>query len=142
MSEPIPSAKSAGQLNDEMLSSMRAPTWRWHLLAFALGAVVAWGLYAFTYQVMTGMNVTGKNRPVMWGFYITSFVFWVGLSHSGTMVSAILRQDQAAGFQARMADAQAAVARSKISSTATGAPRMTTRASLTYASASNPRGSW
>jgi len=88
-------AKSAKQLNDEMLSSMRAPTWRWHLLAFALGAVVAWGLYAFTYQMMTGMNVTGKNRPVMWGFYITSFVFWVGLSHSGTMVSAILRLSQA-----------------------------------------------
>ncbi len=57
--------------------------------------MVAWGLAAFTYQVMTGMSVTGKNRPVMWGFYITSFVFWVGLSHSGTMVSAILRLSQA-----------------------------------------------
>ncbi len=41
------------------------------------------------------MSVTGKNRPVMWGFYITGFVFWVGLSHSGTMVSAILRLSQA-----------------------------------------------
>jgi len=87
--------KSATQLNDEMLSSMRAPTWRWYLLAFVLGAVVAWGMYAFTYQMMTGMSVTGKNRPVMWGFYITGFVFWVGLSHSGTMVSAILRLSQA-----------------------------------------------
>ncbi len=89
------SAKSAGQLNDELLSSMRPPTFRWYLLAFFLGAVVAWGLAAFTYQVMTGMSVTGKNRPVMWGFYITGFVFWVGLSHSGTMVSAILRLSRA-----------------------------------------------
>jgi molybdopterin-containing oxidoreductase family membrane subunit len=95
MSEPTPAAKSAGQLNDEMLSSMRPPTFRWYVLAFFLGAVVAWGLAAFTYQVMTGMSVTGKNRPVMWGFYITGFVFWVGLSHSGTMVSAILRLSRA-----------------------------------------------
>jgi molybdopterin-containing oxidoreductase family membrane subunit len=74
---------------------MRPPTFRWYVLAFFLGAVVAWGLAAFTYQMMTGMSVTGKNRPVMWGFYITGFVFWVGLSHSGTMVSAILRLSKA-----------------------------------------------
>lgn len=88
-------AKSVSQLNDELLSSLRAPTRRWYLLAFVLGAVVAWGLFAFTWQVTHGMYVTGKNRPVMWGFYITGFVFWVGLSHSGTMVSAILRLSQA-----------------------------------------------
>jgi molybdopterin-containing oxidoreductase family membrane subunit len=87
--------KTAKQSNDEMLSSMRPPTFRWYILAFFLGAVVAWGLAAFTYQVTTGMSVTGKNRPVMWGFYITGFVFWVGLSHSGTMVSAILRLSRA-----------------------------------------------
>jgi len=87
--------KTAGQLNDELLSSLRPPTRRWYLLAFFLGAVVAWGLFAFTWQVTHGMYVTGKDRPVMWGFYITGFVFWVGLSHSGTMVSAILRLSRA-----------------------------------------------
>lgn len=87
--------KNAGQLNDELLSSLRPPTRRWYLLAFFLGAVVAWGLFAFTWQVTHGMYVTGKDRPVMWGFYITGFVFWVGLSHSGTMVSAILRLSRA-----------------------------------------------
>ncbi len=96
MSEPtLPAAKSAGQLNDELLSSLRPPTRRWYLLAFCLGAVVAWGLAAFIWQLTHGMYVTGKNRPVMWGFYITGFVFWVGLSHSGTMVSSILRLSQA-----------------------------------------------
>jgi Ni/Fe-hydrogenase subunit HybB-like protein len=97
MSEPehALAAKSAGQLNDEMLSSMRTPTWRWYGLAFFLGAVVAWGISAFTYQVMTDLSVTGLDRPVMWGIYIANFVFWVGLSHSGTMVSAILRLSQA-----------------------------------------------
>ncbi len=95
MSEHTLAAKSAGQLNDEMLSSMRPPTWRWYGLAFFLGVVVAWGLAAFTYQVMTDLSVTGLDRPVMWGIYIANFVFWVGLSHSGTMVSAILRLSQA-----------------------------------------------
>jgi len=96
MSEPtIFIVKNAEQLNDEMLSSMRPPTWRWYGLAFFLGVVVAWGLYAFTYMVTTDLSVTGLDRPVMWGIFIVNFVFWVGLSHSGTMVSAILRLSQA-----------------------------------------------
>lgn len=88
-------AKSAEQLNDELLSSMKTPTLRWYLLVAALSAVVALGMFAFSYQVATGMSVTGKNRPVMWALYITPFVFWVGMSHSGTMVSAILRLSHA-----------------------------------------------
>jgi Ni/Fe-hydrogenase subunit HybB-like protein len=95
MSEHALAAKSAGQLNEEMLSSLRPPTWQWYGLAFFLGAVVAWGLAAFTYQMITDLSVTGLDRPVMWGIYIANFVFWVGLSHSGTMVSAILRLSQA-----------------------------------------------
>ncbi len=96
MSEPgLPGAKSAGQLNDEMLSSIRTPTWKWYGLALFLGAVVAWGLAAFSYQMYTDMSCTGLDRPVMWGFYIVNFVFWIGLSHSGTIVSAILRLCQA-----------------------------------------------
>jgi len=96
MSEPgIPDVKSAGQLNDEMLSSIRTPTWKWYGLALFLGAVVAWGLAAFSYQMCTDMSCTGLDRPVMWGFYIVNFVFWIGLSHSGTIVSAILRLCQA-----------------------------------------------
>ncbi len=87
--------KSATQLNDELLSSLRTPTWKWYGLALFLGAVVAWGLAAFSYQMYTDMSVTGLDRPVMWGVYIVNFVFWIGLSHSGTMVSAILRLCQA-----------------------------------------------
>jgi Ni/Fe-hydrogenase subunit HybB-like protein len=95
MSEHALSAKSTGQMHDEMFSSLRTPTWRWYGLAFILGAVVAWGISAFAYQMLTDLSVTGLDRPVMWGLYIVNFVFWVGLSHSGTMVSAILRLSQA-----------------------------------------------
>ncbi|OGU03283.1 MAG: polysulfide reductase [Geobacteraceae bacterium GWC2_55_20] len=90
-----PKTLQTNKINDDLLSSLRPPTLRWYLLALLLGAVVAWGLAAFTWQLTHGMYVTGKNRPVMWGFYITGFVFWVGLSHSGTMVSSILRLSMA-----------------------------------------------
>lgn len=91
---PAPS-KSARSINDELLSSLRPPTRSWYALVLFLGLLVAWGLGAFGWQASHGMYVTGKNRPVMWGFYITGFVFWVGLSHSGTMVSSILRLSKA-----------------------------------------------
>jgi Ni/Fe-hydrogenase subunit HybB-like protein len=95
MPEHPATAKSDSRMNDEMLSSLRPPTLRWYALAAFLGGVVALGLYAFTHQMLTGMSVTGLDRPVMWGLYIINFVFWVGLSHSGTMVSAILRLSRA-----------------------------------------------
>ena len=43
------------------------------------------------YQMYYGIGVTGINWPVFWGFYITNFVFWIGISHAGTLISAILR---------------------------------------------------
>ena len=93
--EPEPAARSAQAVNDALLSSMRPPTLRWYALVLFLGALVAWGLFAFGWQVSHGMYVTGLDRPVMWGIYIVGFVFWVGLSHSGTMVSSILRLSKA-----------------------------------------------
>ena len=53
-------------------------------------ALIALGVVAFAYQVHHGMGVTGLNNPVGWGVYITTFVFWVGIAHSGTLISAIL----------------------------------------------------
>ena len=38
-----------------------------------------------------GFGMTGINSPIFWAFYITNFVFWIGISHAGTLISAILR---------------------------------------------------
>ena len=65
------------------------------LLIFVLVSTVLWGLYAYVTQFRLGLAVTGLNRPVYWGFYITNFVFFVGISHAGTLISAILRLCQA-----------------------------------------------
>ena len=42
-----------------------------------------------------GVGVTGLNRPVFWGAYMVNFVFFIGISHAGIMISAILRLTQA-----------------------------------------------
>jgi molybdopterin-containing oxidoreductase family membrane subunit len=60
-----------------------------------LAVVVLIGLIAFGNMLIHGLAVTGLNRPVMWAFLITNFVFWVGISHAGVMISAILRLSQA-----------------------------------------------
>jgi molybdopterin-containing oxidoreductase family membrane subunit len=64
-------------------------------VALALAAVVAWAMFAYGWQLWHGLGVTGLNRPVYWGIYITNFVFFIGVSHAGTLISAILRLCQA-----------------------------------------------
>jgi Ni/Fe-hydrogenase subunit HybB-like protein len=78
-------------LYHELSRSNLPATRRWFLGTGILVLVVLWGLGCFIYMMKTGMGVTGLNRPVFWGAYIASFVFWIGLSHSGTLISAILR---------------------------------------------------
>jgi len=56
-----------------------------------LVAVILWGVFAYQYQYRHGLGVTGLARPVFWGVYITNFVFFIGISHAGTLISAILR---------------------------------------------------
>ncbi len=56
-----------------------------------LGSIVLCGAAAWLYQLYFGIGVAGINWPVFWGFYLTNFVFWIGISHAGTLISAILR---------------------------------------------------
>ena len=42
------------------------------------------------YQIATGIGTWGLNRTVGWAFDITNFVFWIGIGHAGTLISAIL----------------------------------------------------
>ncbi|MHB1343571.1 MAG: NrfD/PsrC family molybdoenzyme membrane anchor subunit [Thermoleophilia bacterium] len=78
-------------LDHRVFRAMQSLGIRYLLLVGFLATVVAIGAVGFGWQIYQGIGVTGKNRPVFWGFYITSFVFWIGISHAGTLVSAILR---------------------------------------------------
>ncbi len=59
----------------------------------ALGAsasLMSWGLGCILYTMLNGIGVWGLNNPIGWGWDITNFVFWVGIGHAGTLISAIL----------------------------------------------------
>ncbi|HSF22971.1 MAG TPA: NrfD/PsrC family molybdoenzyme membrane anchor subunit, partial [Blastocatellia bacterium] len=79
------------KIDQDLLRPLVNTGWGWYITVGLSGAVVLAALGAFTYQVSSGIGVWGINRPVMWAFDITSFVFWIGISHAGTLISAILR---------------------------------------------------
>ena len=62
-----------------------------YLTLSLLIAIIFWGVYAYLTQYRNGLGVTGLARPIFWGVYITNFVFFIGISHAGTLISAILR---------------------------------------------------
>jgi len=64
---------------------------RFWIFTAALLAVIAWGAYAYSVQLREGLAVTGMRDRVSWGLYVSTFVFFIGISHAGTLVSAILR---------------------------------------------------
>jgi Ni/Fe-hydrogenase subunit HybB-like protein len=79
------------RITDDLLRPvMTTSPWFWVLVAF-LGAIVATGLGAWIYQMYYGFGVSGIRWPIFWAFYVTNFVFWIGISHAGTLISAILR---------------------------------------------------
>jgi len=68
-----------------------APGARFWLAALALSAVIAWGGTMYARQFIFGLGETGMNRPTYWGVYMVNFIFFIGISHAGTLISAILR---------------------------------------------------
>ncbi|MBZ5542408.1 MAG: polysulfide reductase NrfD [Acidobacteriia bacterium] len=83
--------KSPNQITEDLLRPLSRTSTKFYVAVALLGAVVVAAFAAFGYQAYSGIGVSGLRRPVFWGFYITNFVFWIGISHAGTLISAILR---------------------------------------------------
>lgn len=66
-----------------------APGWWKASMAVSLGLVLLCGAM-IAYLTTTGIGVWGVNHPVMWGWAIINFVWWIGIGHAGTLISAIL----------------------------------------------------
>ncbi len=71
------------------LVERRAPAWWWISLMVCGSAFLMGGLMT-AYVISTGIGVWGMNQTIGWAFDITNFVFWVGIGHAGTLISAIL----------------------------------------------------
>ena len=78
------------QLTDQLLALVLAPPrWMpWALAVTGLGALVLF--LAVGYTIVTGIGVWGNDIPVAWAFAITNFVWWIGIGHAGTFISAFL----------------------------------------------------
>ena len=67
----------------------KTPVWWWwcFILALCIASFTGMGL---VYLVSTGVGVWGNSNPVNWGWAIVNFVFWIGIGHAGTLISAVL----------------------------------------------------
>lgn len=106
---PTPRQASAGQtapsyggatdwrerLEKTVLAPVTGTSRAYYLWVAFLLLVIAWGVYAYSVQLRDGLVVTGMRDRISWGLYITTFVFFIGISHAGTLISAILRVSQA-----------------------------------------------
>jgi Ni/Fe-hydrogenase subunit HybB-like protein len=81
-----------GEMNSMVMEAMHTSTWRFWVIASILAILVitcllgAWG-----YLIAEGLGVAGVMRPSYWGIFLVNTVFWIGISHAGTFVSALLR---------------------------------------------------
>jgi molybdopterin-containing oxidoreductase family membrane subunit len=83
-------AHSDSKINRDILSVLDGASLKyWGLLGLVVLGVVQ-AVATLAYQTYTGMGVAGYSHPVFWGVYIVCFVFWVGIAHAGTLISAIL----------------------------------------------------
>lgn len=76
---------------DEALRRAHGPAGAgyWALLAVS-AAAAGLGAFAASLLLRSGLHLTGLGRPVGWGLLIVNFVFWIGIAHAGTLVSAVL----------------------------------------------------
>lgn len=78
------------EVTKDFLRAMEKPGKAWALLVGLMAAGVLFGGYLWLEMMRLGMGKSGLNHPVGWGVFITDFVFWVGIGHAGTLISAIL----------------------------------------------------
>ncbi len=79
------------ELNKYVLAAMKKTGPRFWLLVLGLGGLVTMFLVTWLLQIIYGIGITGLNRSVMWGPYIANLIYFIGIGHAGTFISAALR---------------------------------------------------
>jgi len=83
--------KSLTQVTRDVFAPLeRKASAAWKCSFAAAASALALGAVAVGYEIATGIGTWGLNRTVGWAFDITNFVFWVGIGHAGTLISAVL----------------------------------------------------
>jgi Ni/Fe-hydrogenase subunit HybB-like protein len=88
MHDPLP----RGQMNAMVMEAMHSTSPIFWVVTGVLAVVVLFALgYEWYVLIMEGQGTTGELRPDYWGVFLVNTVFWIGISHAGTFISAILR---------------------------------------------------
>jgi Ni/Fe-hydrogenase subunit HybB-like protein len=83
--------KTWHDITEDVCRPVESKANKWWWLAFSVSlAAFLWWVIAVSYTVGTGLGVWGLNKTVGWAWDITNFVWWVGIGHAGTLISAIL----------------------------------------------------
>jgi molybdopterin-containing oxidoreductase family membrane subunit len=83
--------KTYGQVTQDIVHTIEAkPTRLWYIGFYVSVAFLMFGVYSVYREVVYGIGQWNLNRTIGWGWDITNFVWWVGIGHAGTLISAIL----------------------------------------------------
>jgi molybdopterin-containing oxidoreductase family membrane subunit len=83
--------RSYKQISEDILDTLEEKPSKAWLIGFSISLLfLTIGFFTVAYQVGTGIGTWGLNKTVMWSWDITNFVFWVGIGHAGTLISAVL----------------------------------------------------
>jgi molybdopterin-containing oxidoreductase family membrane subunit len=83
--------KNYHQVTEDIISPIEGkPGKLWYVGFFISVALLLWGVFSVTWEVYYGTGVWNLNKTIGWGWDITNFVWWVGIGHAGTLISAIL----------------------------------------------------
>lgn len=83
--------RSFHEITNKVIGIVEEPCPRWWWIAFGVACLTAsFTLIGLIYLTVTGVGVWGLNTPIGWGWAIVNFVFWIGIGHAGTLISAIL----------------------------------------------------
>jgi Ni/Fe-hydrogenase subunit HybB-like protein len=79
------------EMNDDVLQPMYRTSRTFWVLFVALAGLVMMGVVTWAMQIYWGLGITGLNRPINWGLFLVNTVYFIGIGHAGTFISAALR---------------------------------------------------
>ena len=90
MSDSAGRQPTYADVNRDVIRTLEPPSPAYFGWMAVVALILTAGILAWTWQIYAGMGAAGKRTPQMWAMYITTFVFWIGIGHAGTLISAIL----------------------------------------------------
>jgi molybdopterin-containing oxidoreductase family membrane subunit len=88
--DPSRPAMTHAEVTRDVVNTLRTPSRGYYMALFAAIGMFLIGAATFVALLKEGLGLAGYSPPVFWSVYITTFVFWVGIGHAGTLISAIL----------------------------------------------------